>query len=141
MSRYSRQELFAGIGREGQARLAASRVVVVGCAAGDLAELRNYAWDVLINATPIGSRQSPNETPVPAGLHRPGTVVLDMIYDPIDTRLLRDAQAAGCTIVDGVEMLLAQAAGQFETWTGMEAPLDVMKSTLLYLVQTQEEGQ
>lgn len=110
----------------------------VGCASGDLADLRNHAWDILLNATPVGSAAEPNETPVPAGLHRPGTIVFDMIYDPLETRLLREAQAAGCTIIDGLEMLLAQAVAQFETWTGLEAPLDVLKSTALFLAQEQE---
>jgi 3-dehydroquinate dehydratase/shikimate dehydrogenase len=110
----------------------------VGCASGDLAELRRHRWDVLINATPVGSLESVHEAPVPAGLHKPGTVVLDMVYEPIETRLLREAQAAGCAIIDGLEMLLAQAAEQFETWTGVEAPLDVMKSAALYLVQERQ---
>jgi shikimate dehydrogenase len=55
-------------------------------------------------------------------------VVLDMVYDPSETRLLREARAAGCTVIDGREMLVAQAAAQFETWTGLEAPLEVMRA-------------
>jgi shikimate dehydrogenase len=51
-----------------------------------------------------------------------------MVYDPLETRLLREARAAGCTTIDGLEMLLAQAVPQFETWTGLEAPLDAMKA-------------
>src|SRR5439155_380394 len=83
-------------------------------------------------ATPVGSVALPDQSPLPAKLHRPNTVVLDMVYEPLDTRLLRDAQQAGCTIVDGLEMLLAQAVAQFETWTGLEAPVDVMKSAALF---------
>jgi 3-dehydroquinate dehydratase/shikimate dehydrogenase len=110
----------------------------VGCRSAALAELRQLGWDILINATPAGSRALLDETPVPAGLHRAGSVVLDMVYDPLETRFLREAQAAGCTIIDGLEMLLAQAVAQFETWTGLEAPADVMKTTALYLAQEQE---
>ncbi len=110
----------------------------VGCKGADLASLRNTHWDVLINATPVGSSVAPNETPVPAGLHRSGTIVFDMVYDPLETRLLREAQAAGCTIINGLEMLIAQAVLQFETWTGVEAPLDVLKSAALFLAQEQE---
>ena len=51
-----------------------------------------------------------------------------MVYDPLETRLLREARAAGCTTVDGLEMLLAQAGPQFETWTGLEAPHAAMKA-------------
>ena len=107
----------------------------VGCAHGDLADLGRYPWDILINATPVGSQASLDETPVPAPLHRPGSVVFDMIYDPVETRLLREASAAGCTIVGGLEMLLAQAIPQFEAWTGLEAPLDAMKSAAIVAVQ------
>src|SRR6185295_12787288 len=108
-----------------QAKLVAD---ALGCQHDALANLSGHSWDVLINATPLGSRVALDETPVPARLHRPGSIVLDMVYDPLETRLLREAQAANCVIVDGLEMLLAQAAVQFEAWTGVEAPMDVLKS-------------
>ena len=114
---------------------AASVAAAVGCSSGSLSDLAGSAWDVLINATPVGSLASANETPVPAALHRPGSVVLDMVYDPLETRLLQEAQAASCRIVGGLEMLIAQAVVQFETWTGFEAPVDVMKSAALVLAQ------
>ncbi|PYQ13050.1 MAG: shikimate dehydrogenase [Acidobacteria bacterium] len=120
--------------RSGQAASVAS---ALGCAHAGLPDLPRLAWDVLINATPAGSAAHPDESPFPAK-HRPGTVVLDMVYEPLETRFLRDAQQAGCTIIDGLEMLLAQAVAQFETWTGLEAPLDVMKSAALFLAQEQE---
>jgi 3-dehydroquinate dehydratase/shikimate dehydrogenase len=109
-----------------------------GCAHGALKDMATYPWDILINATPVGSAANPDATPVPARLHRPGTIVFDMVYDPLATRFLREAQAAGCTIIDGLEMLLAQAIVQFETWTGLEAPVDAMRSAALFLVQEQE---
>jgi 3-dehydroquinate dehydratase/shikimate dehydrogenase len=108
------------------------------CAHGALDDLARYAWDVLINATPVGSHAQPDVSPVPAALHRPGTVVFDMVNDPLETPLLREAQQAGCTIVDGLEMLLAQAVLQFERWTGRPAPLEAMKSAALYVVQDRE---
>ena len=117
---------------------AASVAKALGCAHAAVADLSRLTWDVLINATPVGSVAFPAQTPVPAALHRPGTVALDMVYEPLDTRFLREAQQAGCTIIDGLEMLLAQAVAQFETWTGLEAPLDVMKSAALFLAQEQE---
>jgi shikimate dehydrogenase len=119
----------------GKAQIVAT---AVGCRAGSLADLAGYRWDVLINATPLGGTSAPDQTPVPADRLRPGSVVLDMVYDPLETRLLREAQGAGCRIIDGLEMLLAQAVAQFETWTGVEAPTDAMKSAALFLVQEQE---
>ncbi len=100
----------------------------VGCAHGTLESLPEQAWDVLIHATPVGSAVAPGLTLVPKELHRPGSVVFDMVYDPIETPLLREAQAAGCQIIGGLDMLVAQAVAQFETWTGMEAPLEVMRA-------------
>src|SRR5688500_13095199 len=116
---------------------AAGAARAVGCRHGAVSDAARHPWDVLINATPVGSGALVEETPLPAALHRPGTVVLDMVYDPLETRLLREAQAAGCTVVDGLEMLLAQAVAQFETWTGMEAPVDVMRQTAAFLAQAQ----
>jgi len=107
----------------------------VGAAHGALADAGAHPWDVLINATPVGSGDLVDETPLDGALHRPGTVVLDMVYDPLETRLLREARAAGCTIVDGIEMLVAQAVAQFETWTGLEAPADVMQKAAVFLAQ------
>jgi 3-dehydroquinate dehydratase/shikimate dehydrogenase len=116
---------------------AAQVASAVSCAHGMLSDLARYPWDVLVNATPVGARATLDETPVPADLHRPGSVVFDMVYDPLETRLLREAQQKGCVIVDGLEMLLAQAALQFEGWTGQRAPMDAMKAAALYLVQEQ----
>ena len=88
-----------------------------------------------VDPSAAGESSPPDETPVPKALHRKGSVVLDMVYDPLETRLLREAQDAGCVIVDGLEMLLMQATAQFETWTSQEAPLDVMRAAAVYLAQ------
>ncbi len=114
---------------------AAEVATTVGCDHGDLASLGGREWDVLINATPVGSAADPMKSLVPMHLHRPGAVVLDMIYDPLVTPLLRDAHGAGAATVDGLQMLIAQAAGQFETWTGLEAPLDAMRAAALVAAQ------
>jgi shikimate dehydrogenase len=120
--------------------LARARAVAaaVGCGHGPVADAAKFPWDVLINATPLGSSEFLDQTPLPAGLLRPGSVVFDMVYDPLETRLLREAKAAGCVIVGGLEMLIAQAVAQFETWTGLEAPTEVMKSAALFLAQSEE---
>jgi len=81
---------------------------------------------VLVNATSIGL--SAEETPVPAEILPPDLLVLDLIY--ARTKLLRDAEAAGCTVSDGETMLLHQGAGSFTLWTGQPAPLEVMQVAL-----------
>lgn len=81
---------------------------------------------VLVNATSIG--RVPGESPVPGEILVPDLMVLDLIYS--DTRLLRDAAAAGCTGADGELMLLHQGAASFTLWTGQPAPIDVMHEAL-----------
>ena len=114
-----------------RAEQAAAVAADVGCAHGPLAALDDEPWDVLINATPVGSGARPGETPVPEGSLRSGAVVFDMVYEPRETPLLRAARAAGCRTVDGVEMLVAQAVGQFEAWTGVPAPVEAMTDAAL----------
>ncbi|MCG6928420.1 MAG: shikimate dehydrogenase [Acidobacteria bacterium] len=103
----------------------------VGCAHGPLDALSDEPWDVLINATPVGSGARPGEMPIPEASLRPGTVVFDMVYEPRETPLLRAARSAGCRTIDGVEMLVAQAVGQFEAWTGVPAPVEAMTEAAL----------
>jgi 3-dehydroquinate dehydratase/shikimate dehydrogenase len=85
----------------------------------------NYPCDLLINATPVGTYPGdsalPFEGPIPAG------VVLDMVYNPPITRLLRSARDQGKTVIQGTTMFLAQAARQFEIWTGHRAPSEIFQ--------------
>jgi shikimate dehydrogenase len=80
----------------------------------------------LVNATSIGL--TADETPIPAEILSPELLVLDVIY--AETRLLRDAAAAGATTSDGETMLLHQGAAAFTLWTGQPAPLEVMGEAL-----------
>jgi shikimate dehydrogenase len=84
--------------------------------------------DLLVNATSVG--MASDESPVPARLLHEGLAVLDAVYQPLETRLLRDADAAGATTVDGAWMLLYQGVEAFELWTGRPAPVDAMNEAL-----------
>jgi shikimate dehydrogenase len=85
---------------------------------------------VLIHCTPTGLSPNVHETSVPAILLHAGLIVMDIVYNPRDTQLLKDAKAAGCHTIPGLEMFLHQAAAQFELWTNQTAPVDVMRSVL-----------
>ena len=74
------------------------------------------SWDLLVNCTPIGMHPDPDRTPVEAGALT-GRLVYDLVYNPKTTRLLREAKAAGCQTIGGLEMLVAQAHEQFQWWT------------------------
>ena len=99
-----------------------------GSASGPLSSLPDLNWDILINATPVGQVPHESESLVPAALLRPAHVVFEMVYAPRETRLLREARAAGCVTIEGLEMLAAQGALQFEMWTGQDAPREAMWS-------------
>lgn len=102
-----------------------------GAATADgLASLRGLLADadVLVNATSVGMDE--DVSPVPAGALHADLTVLDAVYSPVETRLLRDAAAAGATTVDGAWMLLYQGVEAFERWTGREAPVDAMNDAL-----------
>ena len=81
---------------------------------------------LLVNATSIGLTS--DVSPIGAEILLPELLVLDLIY--AKTRLLRDAEAAGCTVADGEQMLLHQGAAAFTLWTGNPAPVDVMQKAL-----------
>ncbi len=105
--------------------------VAAGSLIDDLdAAVRSH--DVLIQGTPVGMYpERVGETCVPAALLRPEQVVFDMVYRPLKTRLLADAEAAGCTTIPGTAMLVNQAVLQFERWTGKPAPREIMLGALL----------
>ena len=89
------------------------------------------AADILVNTTSVGMSPNINETPVPAKLLRPGLVVFDIVYNPIKTRLLKEAEAADAETISGVDMFVWQGALAFERWTGQKAPLDLMKREVI----------
>jgi shikimate dehydrogenase len=92
--------------------------------AGPLSALPGTPHDVLVNTTSVGLRS--DESPVDAGAISAEATVLDAVYDPRETRLLRDAAARGAHTVQGKWMLVHQAAAQLERWTGKKAPVEVM---------------
>ncbi len=83
---------------------------------------------ILINATSVGMEE--DTSPVPRKALHADLVVLDAVYRPLDTRLLRDAGEVGATTIDGAWMLLYQGVEAFERWTGTDAPLDTMNAAL-----------
>jgi len=87
-------------------------------------ELRNA--DILINATSVGMSPQEELTPVDPSLLRSDLAVFDLVYDPLETRLLAEAKKTRAKTVDGLAMLVFQGAITFETWTGVKAPVEVM---------------
>jgi len=87
--------------------------------------------DVLANSTSVGMHPNVDQTPVAAAAMSNFTVVFDAVYTPLETQLLKDAKAAGCTTVSGLEMFVGQAADQFRLFTGQTAPVKLMRRVTL----------
>ncbi|HEX6968771.1 MAG TPA: shikimate dehydrogenase [Micromonosporaceae bacterium] len=83
--------------------------------------------DVLISTVPRGATDHLADAAI---FRRPGTVLFDVLYDPWPTPLAASALAAGCRVVSGLDLLLAQAVYQFERFTGARAPVEAMRSAL-----------
>lgn len=94
-------------------------------------------FEIVVNATPLGTRGlSEDASPVIATQLRGVRIVYDLVYNPIETRFMREARVAGCECIGGLEMLVAQAAEQFKLWTGKDAPLDVMRDAALRALES-----
>jgi len=87
--------------------------------------------DILVNATSVGMHPDVNRSLVPSDLLRSDLCVMDIIYNPLETKLLKDAKSVGAKVVSGLEMLLYQGAVAFEIWTNCPAPVEVMKKAAL----------
>lgn len=94
-------------------------------------EARLADTHVLIHCTPIGMHPKVNDSVVPKSLMHRDLAVMDIVYNPIKTKLLADAQSRGLTTVSGVDMFVNQAVLQFELWTGKRAPREVMRKVVL----------
>ncbi|MGE0464301.1 MAG: shikimate dehydrogenase [Vicinamibacterales bacterium] len=88
------------------------------------------SWDILVNATPVGTHPRVDESPLPAAA-LDGGLVYDLVYNPPRTRLMADAAARGCRTLGGLDMLVAQAQAQCAWWTGAHPPDRTMRDAAL----------
>jgi 3-dehydroquinate dehydratase/shikimate dehydrogenase len=110
----------------GRSRARADEVARLAGGEGALLPVARKSWDLLVNATPLGTFPNVEETPFEDG-EFDGRVVYDLVYNPVRTRLLREAAAAGCKTIGGLDMLVAQAEDQSEWWLGRRPPIDLMR--------------
>jgi shikimate dehydrogenase len=103
----------------------------LGCSFRSLSTLKKPGADVLINATSVGMSPRDGESPVPMICLERGMTVMDIVYWPLKTRLLREAEERGCRTIDGLEMLVRQGAGQLEIWTGTKPDVCQIREDLL----------
>ncbi len=117
-----------------------ARALAKACGAEPLLrdQLAGRHFDALVHATPLGMYPQTNECFFNDAI--PADVVFDMVYNPIETQLIQRAAAAGSTVINGLEMFLEQAAGQFEIWTGDSAPRSLMHKAALEALAAQQNG-
>ncbi|MFW6284168.1 MAG: shikimate dehydrogenase [Desulfosalsimonas sp.] len=95
-----------------------------------MAGLENTGFDILINTTPVGMHPHTEAMAVAESVLRPNLVVMDIVYNPLETMLLKRARDCGCTVIDGVGMFVYQGARQFSLWTGLEPPIAQMRQAV-----------
>jgi len=87
--------------------------------------------DILINATSVGMKPKINQSLVKTEWLKPNLTVMDIVYNPMETKLAKDAKSAGAKVVNGLEMLIYQGAASFEIWTKKKATVKVMREAAL----------
>lgn len=96
------------------------------------------SWDLLVNATPVGGPAVTGSPIASANQLTPGGIVYDLIYTPNPTALMQDAARAGCAVIGGLEMLVAQAEQQFELWTGQRPPAGLFAEAAAEAIRKRE---
>lgn len=95
--------------------------------------------NMVVNATSIEMNQNAGETPIARELLRPDMVVFDIVYSPLETRLLQDARRVEAKCVNGLTMLVWQGALAFKLWTGAEAPVSAMKEAVTTVLRAESD--
>ena len=107
-----------------------------GCEYHPLSAIQNIRADVLINTTPVGMAPAVDVSPVSGDVLKNFTWVMDIIYNPLKTTLLKEAEAAGCSVINGLSMFVHQGAEQIRIWTGRTPPDDFMKTVVIKALTT-----
>lgn len=95
-----------------------------------LSDIQGVSGDCLVNTTPVGMYPRTDELPVARSVLGQYRAVADVVYNPLKTMLLKEAEAAGCLVASGFEMFLYQGVEQFTTWTGKKAPVKEMRDVV-----------
>jgi len=105
----------------------------------NIKKISEVAVDVLINATPVGMKPFQNKMIVSREFLKKEMVVFDIVYEPVETKLLSVAKSVGCTTVNGIEMLLEQGFASFEIFTGYKAPELIMREVVLNAINSRAD--
>ena len=109
----------------------------LGCAHHPLTSFKEMDGNILINATSVGMHPLDTEIPVPKEILREGMMVMDIVYRPLKTKLLQEAEKRGCLTIDGLEMLARQGAGQLDIWTETKHEVGRIKEDLRRVLEAE----
>jgi shikimate dehydrogenase len=119
------------LNRAEEIEMAQSLAAEIGCPWGDFSQPQPVTdADIVVNATSVGMPPLHDITVIETRHLRPEHVIYDIVYNPMETKFLREAKERGCRVIPGYEMLLLQGVAQFELWTGKPAPVDLMRTIL-----------
>jgi len=96
-----------------------------------LDKIEKGVFDILINTTPLGMHPDINFSPIRKELLTKEMVIMDIVYNPIETKLIKDAKSVGCKTIDGLAMFVYQGAQQFKLWTGIEPSIEYIKKIVI----------
>ncbi len=100
----------------------------VNCRFEKFENIHKLNADILINTTSIGMFPDVDQTPVPINVLKEGMIVFDAVYNPIETKFLKNAKKKGCQTINGLSMFINQAAEQFRLWTNIDPPVELMNN-------------
>jgi 3-dehydroquinate dehydratase/shikimate dehydrogenase len=102
----------------------------VGCRASDWTARHSFNCEIVVNCTSVGMFPNLDESPLHHSFLRPGLIVFDTVYNPETTFLVKEARDRGCAVLTGVDMFVRQAALQFQLFTGVEPPVELMRKVV-----------
>jgi len=105
--------------------------ISVGSLSPEIIKEKSRDSDILLNTTSVGMNPNGNQSLVTLNDLRSNLTVMDIIYNPYETQLIKDAEAVGAKVIKGIEMLIYQGAAAFEIWTGQQAPIQAMRKAIL----------
>jgi shikimate 5-dehydrogenase len=98
----------------------------------DQERLSSGPTDIIVNTTPLGTKGHQEEATIATARQLEGTkLVYDLVYNPAETRLMKEAKKAGVKAINGLEMIIRQGTRQFEIWTGQKAPIHEMRAAVV----------
>ncbi len=87
--------------------------------------------DIIVNTTSIGMHPNTEQSPIPKEFLKPNHIIFDAVYNPLKTKLIKDAESIGCKTISGVNMLVHQGAQSLRIWLGINPPIEIMKKEVL----------